>query len=155
MSGTSGRVMFIAAHPDDPDFLAGGTVARLAKEGQEIAYVILTNGNKGSGNRSVTSEQLAPIREAEQRRAAQVVGVRSVEFLGYEDGELEDTRELRRDVTREIRRWRPDLIITLNPHRTYEPRRVLRRLQSLRGWGHAETDEVFSGSACAGRADGA
>jgi LmbE family N-acetylglucosaminyl deacetylase len=72
--------------------------------------VILTNGNKGSGNRSVTSEQLAPIRQEEQRRAAHVLGVGHVEFLGYEDGELEDTRELRRDVTREIRRWRPDLI---------------------------------------------
>jgi len=119
MSGASGRVLVVGAHPDDPDFLAGGTVARLAKEGREVAYVILTNGNKGSGNRSVTSEQLAPIREEEQRRAAQVLGVRSVEFLGYEDGELEDTRDLRRDLTREIRRWRPDLIITLNPHRTY------------------------------------
>jgi LmbE family N-acetylglucosaminyl deacetylase len=76
-------------------------------------------GNKGSGNRSVTSEQLAPIRAEEQRRAAQVLGVGYVEFLGYEDGELEDTRDLRRDVTREIRRWRPNLIITLNSHRTY------------------------------------
>jgi LmbE family N-acetylglucosaminyl deacetylase len=119
MTTTTGRVLVIAAHPDDPDFLAGGTVARLAQEGREVAYVILTNGNKGSGNRGVKSEQLAPIREEEQRRAAHVLGVRHVEFLGYEDGELEDTRELRRDVTREIRRWRPDLIITLNPHRTY------------------------------------
>jgi len=119
MTTKTGRVLVIAAHPDDPDFLAGGTVARLAQEGREVAYVILTNGNKGSGNRGVKSEQLAPIREEEQRRAAHVLGVRHVEFLGYEDGELEDTRELRRDVTREIRRWRPDLIITLNPHRTY------------------------------------
>src|SRR5206468_3193291 len=94
-------------------------VARLAKEGREVAYVILTNGNKGSGNRGVTSEQLAPIREEEQRRAAHVLGVRRVEFLGYEDGELEDTRELRRDISREIRRWRPALVITLNPYRTY------------------------------------
>jgi LmbE family N-acetylglucosaminyl deacetylase len=119
MTTANGPVMFVAAHPDDADFLAGGTVARLAKEGREVAYVILTNGNKGSGNRSVTAEQLALIRAEEQRRAAQALGVRSVEFLGYEDGELEDTRDLRRDVTREIRRWRPDLIITLNPHRTY------------------------------------
>ena len=73
MTTPNGRVMFIAAHPDDPDFLAGGTVARLAKEGREVAYVILTNGNKGSSNRSVTSEQLAPIRAEEQRRAAQVL----------------------------------------------------------------------------------
>jgi LmbE family N-acetylglucosaminyl deacetylase len=119
MTTTTGPVLVIAAHPDDPDFLAGGTVARLAKEGRQVTYVILTNGNKGSGNRSVTSEQLTPIREEEQRQAAHVLGVGHVGFLGYEDGELEDTRELRRDVTREIRRWRPDLIITLSPYRTY------------------------------------
>ena len=119
MSSANGRVLVIAAHPDDPDFLAGGTIARFAKEGREIAYVIVTNGNKGSGDRSVTSDQLIPIREKEQRSAAQVLGVRSVEFLGYEDGEVEDTRNLRRDITREIRRWQPDLIITLSPYRTY------------------------------------
>jgi LmbE family N-acetylglucosaminyl deacetylase len=119
MSTASGRVLVVAAHPDDPEFLAGGTIARLAKEGREIAYVIVTNGNKGSGDRSVTSQQLVPIREEEQRCAARVLGVRGVEFLGYEDGELEDTRNLRRDITREIRRWRSDLIITLNPYRTY------------------------------------
>ena len=119
MTAANGRVLVVAAHPDDPEFLAGGTVARLAKEGREITYVVVTNGNKGSSDRAVTSEQLAPIRAEEQRRAAQVLGVERVEFLGYEDGELEDTRELRRDITREIRRWRPDLIITLNPHRTY------------------------------------
>jgi len=115
----NGRVMVVAAHPDDPEFLAGGTVARLAREGREITYVIVTNGNKGSSDRGVSSEQLAPIRADEQRRAARVLGVERVEFLGYEDGEVEDTRDLRRDVTRQIRRWRPDLIITLNPHRTY------------------------------------
>ena len=63
MTTAAGPVMFIAAHPDDPEFLAGGTVARLAEEGREVTYVIVTNGNKGSGNRNVTAEQLAPIRE--------------------------------------------------------------------------------------------
>jgi LmbE family N-acetylglucosaminyl deacetylase len=120
MTITNGRVLFVAAHPDDADFLAGGTIARLAREGREIAYVIVTNGNKGAADRAITPEQLIAIREGEQRRAARVLGVTSVAFLGYEDGEVEDTRDLRRDVTREIRRWRPDLVITLNPHRTYE-----------------------------------
>jgi LmbE family N-acetylglucosaminyl deacetylase len=119
MITANGRVLVVAAHPDDPEFLAGGTVARLAKEGREIAYVIVTNGNKGSGDRKITSDQLIPIREDEQRRAARVLGVGHVEFLGYEDGELEDTRALRRDVTHQIRRWRPDLIMTLSPYRTY------------------------------------
>jgi LmbE family N-acetylglucosaminyl deacetylase len=119
MTTADRRALVVAAHPDDPEFLAGGTVARLAREGREIGYVIVTNGGKGSGDRSVTSEQLIPIRTDEQRRAARVLGVRSVEFLGYEDGELEDTRNLRRDISREIRRWRPELVITLNPYRTY------------------------------------
>jgi LmbE family N-acetylglucosaminyl deacetylase len=119
MTTGSGRVMFVAAHPDDADFLAGGTIARLVKEGRETAYVIVTNGNKGSSDPSVRPEQLIPLREAEQRQAARVLGVTDVTFLGYEDGEVEDTRDLRRDVTREIRRWRPDLVVTLNPQRTY------------------------------------
>ena len=117
--GSRGPVMFVAAHPDDADFLAGGTIARFAREGREITYVIATNGSKGSSDRSMTSERLVAVRAEEQRHAAQVLGVSRVQFLGYEDGELEDTRDLRRDVTREIRRWRPELIITLNPQRTY------------------------------------
>jgi LmbE family N-acetylglucosaminyl deacetylase len=119
MASPEGRVLVIAAHPDDPEFLAGGTIARFAREGREVGYVIVTNGNKGSGDRSVTSEQLLPVRAAEQRRAAAVLGVRALEFLGYEDGEVEDTRALRRDITREIRRWRPEIIVTLNPKRSY------------------------------------
>ena len=116
---TSGPVMVVAAHPDDPEFLMGGTVARLAREGRAVTYVIVTNGSKGSADRNVTSRGLIAVREDEQRRAAAVLGVERVEFLGYEDGELEDTRAVRRDITRQIRRWRPDLIITLNPKRTY------------------------------------
>ena len=119
MTATTGRVMVVTAHPDDPEFLAGGTVAGLVKEGREVSYVIVTNGNKGSGDRTITSQRLAPIREEEQRRAAGMLGVERVVFLGYEDGEVEDTHNLRRDVTRQIRQWRPDLIITQNPNRTY------------------------------------
>jgi LmbE family N-acetylglucosaminyl deacetylase len=113
------RVMVVTAHPDDSEFGAGGTIARLVANGAEVTYVIVTNGNKGSSDRTMTSERLATIREEEQRNAARTLGVARVEFLGYPDGEVEDTRELRRDVTREIRRWRPDLVISMNPHRTY------------------------------------
>jgi LmbE family N-acetylglucosaminyl deacetylase len=119
MTESIDRVLVVTAHPDDSEFGAGGTVARLTKEGREVTYVIVTNGNKGSGDRTMTSERLALIREAEQRNAARTLGVARVEFLGYPDCEVEDTRELRRDVTREIRRWRPDLVIAMNPHRTY------------------------------------
>ncbi len=113
------RVMVITAHPDDSEFGAGGTVAKLVKEGREVTYTIVTNGDKGSGDRTMTSERLVAIRETEQRNAARVLGVERVEFLGYPDGEVEDTRALRLDVTRQIRRWRPDLVIAQSPRRTY------------------------------------
>jgi LmbE family N-acetylglucosaminyl deacetylase len=113
------RVVVVTAHPDDSEFGAGGTIARLVQDGAEVTYVIATNGDKGSGDRTMTPERLTRIRAEEQRNAAKTLGVANVQFLGYPDGELEDTRDLRRDVTRELRRWRPDLVITMNPHRTY------------------------------------
>ena len=119
MSDKIERVTVITAHPDDSEFGAGGTIAKLVKDGCEITYVIATNGNKGSGDRTMTPERLATIRDEEQRHAARTLGVAHVEILGYPDGELEDTRDLRRDITRAIRRWRPDLVVTMNPHRTY------------------------------------
>jgi LmbE family N-acetylglucosaminyl deacetylase len=112
------RAMVVTAHPDDSEFGAGGTVAKLVKDGVAVTYVIATNGNKGSSDRTMTPERLAGIREDEQRNAARVLGVERVVFLGYEDGEVEDTRAFRADITRQIRAWRPDLIITQNPHRT-------------------------------------
>ena len=113
------RVMVITAHPDDSEFGAGGTVAGFVKDGREVAYCIVTNGNKGSSDRAMTPERLATVRAEEQRNAARVLGVERVSFLGYPDGEVEDTRDLRRDVSREIRRFRPDLVICQNPNRTY------------------------------------
>lgn len=112
------RVLVITAHPDDSEFGAGGTVARLAREGLQVSYCIVTNGDKGSGDRSMTPERLARIREEEQRSAARVLGVETVDFLGFPDCEVEDTRESRMAVTAAIRRHRPDRLIIQNPHRT-------------------------------------
>ncbi|HEV8457947.1 MAG TPA: PIG-L deacetylase family protein [Methylomirabilota bacterium] len=112
------RVMVITAHPDDSEFGAGGTVAKLAREGKTVTYCILTNGNKGSGDRSMTPERLVRIREEEQRAAARTLGVETVDFLGFPDCELEDTRESRMAVTASIRRHRPDLVICQKPDRT-------------------------------------
>jgi LmbE family N-acetylglucosaminyl deacetylase len=112
------RAMVVTAHPDDAETGAGGTVARLVRQGVEITYVIVTSGNMGSSDRTMTPDRLARIREAEQRNAAHTLGVKHVEFLGYDDGEVEETRDLRRDITRQIRKWRPDLIIAQSPHRT-------------------------------------
>ena len=112
------RVMVVTAHPDDSEFGAAGTVAKFVRDGCEVTFVIVTNGSKGSSDRSMTADRLVRIREEEQRNAARTLGVERVLFLGYEDGEVEDTRDLRRDVSREIRRWRPDLVICQNPNRT-------------------------------------
>jgi LmbE family N-acetylglucosaminyl deacetylase len=112
------RVLVVTAHPDDSEFGAGGTVAKLVREGKQVAYCIVTNGNKGSGDRSMTPERLARIREEEQRSAAQVLGVETVDFLGFPDCEVENTRESRLAVTAAIRRHRPDRLIIQNPHRT-------------------------------------
>lgn len=113
------RVQVVVAHPDDAEAGAGGTVAKLVTQGAEVTYVIVTNGNMGSSDRAMTRDRLAQVREVEQRDAARTLGVKHVEFLGYNDGDVEDTPGLRRDITREIRKWRPDLVITQSPHRTY------------------------------------
>jgi LmbE family N-acetylglucosaminyl deacetylase len=112
------RVMVITAHPDDSEFGAGGTVAKLVRDGKLVTYCILTNGNKGSSDRQMTPERLVKIREEEQRNAARVLGVETIDFLGFPDCELEDTRASRMAVGAAIRRHRPDLVITQNPHRT-------------------------------------
>ena len=112
------RVLVITAHPDDSEFGAGGTVAKLVQEGKQVSYCIVTNGNKGSGDRSMTPARLAEIRAEEQRNAARVLGVETVDFLGFPDCEVEDTRESRLAVTAAIRRHRPDRLIIQNPHRT-------------------------------------
>ncbi len=113
------RIMVIMAHPDDPEFGAGGTIARWAREGKEITYVLVTSGDKGTADPNMTPERLMEIREAEQRAAAQRLGVGQVIFLRYRDSEVEPSLALRRDLTREIRRWRPDAVITMNPATYY------------------------------------
>src|SRR2546426_6548485 len=112
------RVPVVVAHPADAEAGAGGTLAKLVRQGAEAIYVIVTDGSMGSSDRTMTRDRLVQIREAEQRDAAQMLGVKRVEFLGYTDGDVEDTRELRRDVTRQIRKWRPDLVIAQSPYRT-------------------------------------
>jgi LmbE family N-acetylglucosaminyl deacetylase len=109
------RVLFIVAHPDDPEFGAGGTVARWAREGVHVTYVIVTDGSKGSNNHEITSEELVRLRQAEQRAAAEILGVCEVVFLGYPDGEVYNTPALRRDLVRQIRLHRPDLVMTHDP----------------------------------------
>ena len=103
-------VMVVTAHPDDAEFGVAGTVARWVREGKQVIYVVCTNGDKGTSDRSLRPEQLAEIREKEQRAAAKVLGVREVIFLGYPDQGLEDTPEYRKQIVRLIRIYRPKIV---------------------------------------------
>jgi LmbE family N-acetylglucosaminyl deacetylase len=108
------RVLVVMAHPDDVDFGAGGTVASWTAAGVEVAYCICTSGDAG-GFDDTPREQMAPLREAEQKAAAAVLGVTDVRFLGHPDGRLVPSIELRRDISREIRRFRPQRVLTQSP----------------------------------------
>ena len=109
------RALVIAAHPDDADFGAGGTAALLAGAGWEVRYLVVTDGSKGSDDPAFTPETLVAAREHEQREAARILGVGSVVFLGYTDGELVYSRELLGAVTREIRAFQPFAVYTHDP----------------------------------------
>jgi LmbE family N-acetylglucosaminyl deacetylase len=111
------RAMIVAAHPDDAEYGCSATVAKWCRLGWEVVYVLCTDGSKGTEDRSISGERLAEIRKQEQLDAGQILGLKSVEFLGYPDGYLEPTLELRRDISRQIRRWKPDILITTNPRR--------------------------------------
>lgn len=124
VSGTLWQVGFasalvIFAHPDDAEFMAGGTVAAWTKEGTDVHYCVVTDGSAGSNEPGVTREEMVPIREREQRAAAEVLGVSSVTFLGFRDGELEVNLETRRAVTRAVRRIRPEVVVAPDPSRLW------------------------------------
>lgn len=111
------RAMVVVAHPDDAEYGCSATVAKWCRLGWEVVYVLCTDGSKGSEDRNISSEKLAEIRKREQIAAGEILGLKKVEFLGYPDGYLEPTLEVRKDITREIRRWKPDVLITTNPKR--------------------------------------
>src|SRR5438045_8924984 len=106
------RVMMVSAHPDDPDFGAGGAIARLADSGADVTYVIVTDGRQGGADPAQKDSELIASRAREQRAAARVLGVKRVEFLGYKDGHLAPDLGLRRDIVRMIRKYKPELVIT-------------------------------------------
>ncbi len=112
-------VLVVAAHPDDAEFGAAGSVARWSREGRTVAYVVCTDGEKGTSDRTIRSEDLAVMRRKEQEAAARILGVRQVVFLGYPDQGLEDTPQFRREIVRLIRRFRPETIVTSDPYRRY------------------------------------
>jgi len=111
------RAMVVVAHPDDAEYGCSGSVAKWCRLGWDVVYVLCTDGSKGSEDREISAGQLIEIRAREQREAGKTLGLKDVVFLGYPDGYLEPTLELRKDISREIRRWKPDVLITTNPTR--------------------------------------
>jgi LmbE family N-acetylglucosaminyl deacetylase len=140
------RALVIAAHPDDIEFVVAATVAKWVRAGTKAGYVLVTSGDAGSHQPGITREELARIREAEQRAAARVVGVDDVVFLGHPDGEVETTMALRRDLVREIRRFKPDTVICYDPTRLFIGDRYINH-PDHRAVGQAALDAVAPASA--------
>jgi LmbE family N-acetylglucosaminyl deacetylase len=113
MAFESALVVF--AHPDDAEFMCGGTVARWAKEGTAVHYCVVTDGSAGSNEPGLTREQIAAPRRGEQEAAAEVLGVQSISWLGFVDGELEVNLETRRAVTGVVRTIRPEVLLAPDP----------------------------------------
>lgn len=111
------RVLVVTAHPDDVDFGSAGTVAAFTDAGLEVTYCIVTSGEAGGSDRTMTRSEMAALRQDEQRAAAAVVGVSDVRFLGHPDGRVQASFDLRRDVSRVIRQVRPQRVLTQSPER--------------------------------------
>ena len=111
------RALVVISHPDDAEFGAASTIATLTASGVVVEYVVTTDGGKGTEDAEMTPEQLSATRVAEQRAAADILGVGQIVHLGYPDGYLTPSLDLRRDIVRQIRRFRPDLVMTQNPTR--------------------------------------
>ncbi|HEX2438363.1 MAG TPA: PIG-L deacetylase family protein [Methylomirabilota bacterium] len=109
------RILCISAHPDDNEFTIGGSVAKWSREGRDVGFCLVTTGGAGVNEHTPSPDGLIPIREKETHAAAKILGVKDVILLGYADGTLEPTLALRRDLTRVIRRHRPDVVVTGDP----------------------------------------
>jgi LmbE family N-acetylglucosaminyl deacetylase len=109
------RAMFFCAHPDDLEFGVAGTAAKWAQKGSEVIYVLMTDGNAGSHEPGMSKSKLAEIRREEQRRAAEITGVKECIFMGYDDGLLENSLMLRKELVRLLRQYRPQVVGCMDP----------------------------------------
>ncbi|MFP3963691.1 PIG-L deacetylase family protein [Actinomadura fulvescens] len=141
MTKDAQRILVVMAHPDDVDFGAAGTVASWTDQGAEVVYLMVTDGDAGGFDDAVTRTEMAALRRDEQRAAAKCVGVEDVRFLGYPDGRVEATLELRRDLSRVIRQVRPERVVMPSPERNYE--RIYPSHPDHRAVGSAALDAVY------------
>ncbi len=135
------KVLIVMAHPDDVDFGAAGTVASWVRSGSNVSYLVITDGDAGGFDLSTARSEIPKIRREEQRKAAAHIGVHSVEFLGYRDGSLQNVSSLVRDISRVIRRIRPDRVLCQSPERNYL--RVPASHPDHRAAGDATLDAVY------------
>ena len=142
----SQTILVILAHPDDPEFFCGATLARWAKAGHKIHYFLLTCGDKGFDDPKASSAHICGIRHAEQQAAAAVIGVKSVRFLDLEDGYLVPSLDLRREVVRAIRQTKPDILVTCDPSNLYNVREGYLNHPDHRYAGQVVLDAVFPGA---------
>ena len=112
-------IMVVIAHPDDAEFGAAGSIARWAAEGKSAVYVVCTNGDKGTSDRTMSPQELTRIRQEEQRNAARVLGVSDVVFLDMVDQQLEETPAFRESIVRLIRKFQPEIVLSSDPYRRY------------------------------------
>jgi LmbE family N-acetylglucosaminyl deacetylase len=116
---TPQTILLILAHPDDPEFFCGATIARWTSLGHTVHYCLLTRGDKGVRDQVIAPDELARIREHEQRCAADSLGVQELVFLDYKDGYLVADLPARRDAARMIRRFKPDILVTCDPTQVF------------------------------------
>lgn len=136
-------ILGVVAHPDDLEFGMAGTVAKYIAEGATGYYFILTNANKGTADRGITPEQLRDKRREEQRAAGKILGLTDVFFGDYDDGCLEASLEVKRDICRVIRRVKPDVVLTMDPTFTYDAERGFINHPDHRAAGQAALDAVY------------
>lgn len=136
-------VLGVVAHPDDLEFGVAGTIAKYVQQGATAYYYILTNGNKGSNDPGMTPSQLCDVRRNEQRAAADILGVADVFFGDYEDGMLECSQAVKRDIVRKIRELQPDIVVTFDPTIVYSANLGIINHTDHRAAGQATLDAVY------------
>src|SRR5438034_10027147 len=135
--------LVVAAHPDDPDFGVAGTAARLARDGHTVHYLMLTSGDAGSDDPTIPPAELMRVRESEQTEAGRILGLASVRFLRYPDGELQPTLELRKAIVRVIRQLGADVVLCQDPRSLVDDDSTYLNHPDHRAAGQVTLDAVF------------
>ena len=136
-------VLGVAAHADDLDFGCAASLAKWAQDGADVHLLIVTNGDKGSADANMTSEELAKVRRLEQENAGKIIGAKSISYLNYEDGELELTLPLKKDIVRHIRKIKPDTVVTSDPTFIYSVEQGFLNHPDHRAAAQATLDAIY------------